>query len=115
MKEFPSCFSFLFSFFLHQSYSSSKATNMSVPRSNSESSFDEKIKDGAHVDTRVVEEPNPYSLTDEITGQKVRQKFYGEDHIFKDPTVAEHYRKVYNKAVYEGRNHFDPEFTWTRK
>ena len=37
----------------------------------------------------------------------------GHDHIFANPTVAEHWRGVYERAKYEGRHRFDPEFTWT--
>lgn len=45
-----------------------------------------------------------------------RNSFYGgRDHVFKDLYVSEHYRRIYNKAEYEGRFHFDPDFTWTGK
>ncbi|ANB13602.1 hypothetical protein AWJ20_1899 [Sugiyamaella lignohabitans] len=33
-------------------------------------------------------------------------------HTFEDPTVADYYRKLYESTEYEGRHHFDPEFTW---
>ncbi|KAK0638485.1 major facilitator superfamily domain-containing protein [Cercophora newfieldiana] len=36
-----------------------------------------------------------------------------DEHIFKDPTVANHWRGVYEKANYENRHRFDPDFTWT--
>lgn len=36
-----------------------------------------------------------------------------ENHIFSDPIAAEHWRNVYEKAGYENRHRFDPEFTWT--
>ena len=43
------------------------------------------------------------------------QEGYGssEEHIFKDPTVANHWRNVYETARYENRHRFDPDFTWT--
>jgi hypothetical protein len=36
-----------------------------------------------------------------------------DEHIFKDPTVANHWRGIYEKANYENRHRFDPEFIWT--
>mgnify|MGYP001390930436 CR=1 FL=1 len=36
-----------------------------------------------------------------------------DSHIFSDPTVAEYWRNVYEKAGYENRHRFDPSFTWT--
>ncbi|KAI1144010.1 MFS general substrate transporter [Hypoxylon sp. FL0543] len=35
------------------------------------------------------------------------------DHVFSDPSVAEHWRGVYEKARYENRHRFDPEYKWT--
>lgn len=35
------------------------------------------------------------------------------NHVFSDPVAAEHWRNVYEKAGYENRHRFDPEFTWT--
>lgn len=35
------------------------------------------------------------------------------DHVFLDPVVAEHYRKIYDDHEYECRHLFDPDFTWT--
>jgi hypothetical protein len=35
------------------------------------------------------------------------------DHIFSDPSTAEYWRGVYEKAGYENRHRFDPTFTWT--
>ncbi|VVT57666.1 uncharacterized protein SAPINGB_P005809 [Magnusiomyces paraingens] len=62
---------------------------------------------------------DPYIQTEEDydneSGKKKgRHPFYGgKDHIFTDPVVADHYRELYEKSTYEGRNHFDPDFTWT--
>ncbi|KAI5868104.1 MFS general substrate transporter [Durotheca rogersii] len=36
-----------------------------------------------------------------------------ENHIFSDPVVAEHWRGVYERARYENRHRFDPDFRWT--
>lgn len=36
-----------------------------------------------------------------------------QKHVFSDPIAAEHWRNVYEKAGYENRHRFDPEFTWT--
>lgn len=36
-----------------------------------------------------------------------------DDHIFADPVVAEHWRKIYDEAKYESRHRFDPTYTWT--
>lgn len=57
------------------------------------------------------------SSSDAESGKpKERHPFYGgEDHIFKDPAIVDHYKKIYEGATYEGRNHFDPDFTWSRK
>jgi hypothetical protein len=34
-------------------------------------------------------------------------------HPFKDAAVAQHWRDVYENAKYEGRHHFDPNYTWS--
>jgi hypothetical protein len=36
-----------------------------------------------------------------------------DDHPFSDPTTAEYWRGVYEKAKYEGRHRFDPNYTWS--
>lgn len=36
-----------------------------------------------------------------------------EDHVFKEPATAQYWREVYMEAEYEGRYHFDPNYTWT--
>lgn len=36
-----------------------------------------------------------------------------DEHIFKDPTVAAHWRAVFESARYENRHRFDPSYTWT--
>ncbi|ODV80732.1 putative permease [Suhomyces tanzawaensis NRRL Y-17324] len=38
-----------------------------------------------------------------------------ENHIFKDPEVAEYYRQLYDKTQYECRDWFDPDFTYTKQ
>ncbi|OBR10758.1 Major facilitator superfamily transporter [Colletotrichum higginsianum IMI 349063] len=36
-----------------------------------------------------------------------------DDHVFSDPSVADHWRKVYEKAQYENRHRFDPSYEWS--
>lgn len=36
-----------------------------------------------------------------------------EDHPFSDTKSAEHWRSIYEKAKFEGRHRFDPNYTWT--
>ena len=35
------------------------------------------------------------------------------DHVFSDPAIASHWQLKYEKAGYENRHRFDPEFQWT--
>ncbi|KAF5001825.1 hypothetical protein FGRMN_800 [Fusarium graminum] len=37
------------------------------------------------------------------------------EHPFTDPEIANRWRKVYEKAEYENRHRFDPNFTWTAR
>jgi hypothetical protein len=36
-----------------------------------------------------------------------------DDHPFSDPATAQYWRGVYEKAKYEGRHRFDPNYDWT--
>ncbi|KAM7200380.1 allantoate permease [Naviculisporaceae sp. PSN 640] len=36
-----------------------------------------------------------------------------DEHIFSDPTVANHWRGIYEGARYENRHRFDPNYKWT--
>jgi hypothetical protein len=36
-----------------------------------------------------------------------------EPHIFSHPARAEHWRKIYENAKYEGRSRFDPSWRWS--
>lgn len=36
-----------------------------------------------------------------------------DDHVFKDPKLAAHYKDLYEATDYECRHLFDPEFTWS--
>lgn len=36
-----------------------------------------------------------------------------EDHPFSDSATAQYWQGVYEKAEYEGRHRFDPDYTWT--
>ncbi|CDK25208.1 unnamed protein product [Kuraishia capsulata CBS 1993] len=53
-------------------------------------------------------EVNDVSEVDSSSSQDL-----SEHHIFQDPVVAEHYRKLYEETQYECRTHFDPDFKWT--
>lgn len=35
------------------------------------------------------------------------------DHVFRDPQVAEHFRRIYEEHEYECRHLLDPDLTWT--
>lgn len=37
----------------------------------------------------------------------------GDNHVFSDPVVAEHWREVYERNKYENRHRFDPNYKWT--
>lgn len=37
------------------------------------------------------------------------------NHVFSDPSVADYWRLKYEKAGYENRHRFDPEYQWTAK
>ncbi|KAF2137134.1 uncharacterized protein K452DRAFT_278940 [Aplosporella prunicola CBS 121167] len=58
-------------------------------------------KDGFHVHTR------------ESGSSSGCHSGYSDNHVFSDPTVAEYYMSVYEKADYECRHEFDPKFEWT--
>ena len=38
-----------------------------------------------------------------------------DDHVFKDPQIADHYKDLYESTDYECRHLFDPELTWTEE
>ncbi|KAK2732808.1 allantoate permease [Colletotrichum kahawae] len=45
----------------------------------------------------------------------VSDNAYGstDEHVFSDPSIAEYWRKVYEKAQYENRHRFDPSYQWS--
>ncbi|KAJ6263610.1 Acetamidase [Drechslerella dactyloides] len=53
--------------------------------------------------------------SDEVVTDQDIDGDYGsyDNHIFSDPRVAEYWRGVYEKAIYEGRHRFDPKITWS--
>jgi hypothetical protein len=53
------------------------------------------------------------SVTGEVQERKDEAFGSTKDHPFADPAMAAHWRGVYEKANYENRHRFDPEFTWT--
>ncbi|KAK5994831.1 putative transporter [Cladobotryum mycophilum] len=53
------------------------------------------------------------STNDQSVAQDARPFDSTTNHIFSDPAVAEHWRGIYEKASYENRHRFDPDFKWT--
>nr|UYO77175.1 major facilitator superfamily transporter (MSF) [Trichoderma calamagrostidis] len=54
------------------------------------------------------------SSTTETSLERSNEMFGSIDsHAFSDPAMAEHWRQIYEKANYENRHRFDPQFTWT--
>ncbi|KAL0934148.1 allantoate permease [Colletotrichum truncatum] len=47
--------------------------------------------------------------------REVSAAAYGstEEHVFSDPSIADYWRKVYEKAQYENRHRFDPNYQWS--
>ncbi|ORY01985.1 major facilitator superfamily domain-containing protein [Clohesyomyces aquaticus] len=36
-----------------------------------------------------------------------------DQHVFSNPINAQHWKEIYERALYEGRHRFDPEYKWT--
>ena len=36
-----------------------------------------------------------------------------DEHVFSDPSIADYWRKKYEKAGYENRHRYDPNYKWT--
>ncbi|KAF4976715.1 hypothetical protein FZEAL_6663 [Fusarium zealandicum] len=66
--------------------------------------------DGSNRDTKdvVVNDP-PNSSID--SGDESASS--AAENVFSDPSVADRWRKVYEKAEYENRHRFEPGYTWT--
>jgi len=66
-------------------------------------------------DTDRKDAPSPSSASTHSSESRADSEGYGssDEHIFKDPAVADHWRAVFEKAGYENRHRFDPSFTWT--
>jgi hypothetical protein len=69
----------------------------------------------AAVREKGVDSPAPGTSSGNASRENLSDGGYGssDDHIFKDPAVANHWRGVFERAGYENRHRFDPEFTWT--
>ena len=52
---------------------------------------------------------------DERAGGGGDESGYGssDEHIFSDPSLAEYWHGIYEKAGYENRHRFDPDYKWT--
>lgn len=61
------------------------------------------------------ETPNGSSHDTSAAASVVDNDGYGstDDHIFKDPVVAQMWAGVYEKANYENRHRFDPNLRWS--
>nr|UWK20095.1 major facilitator superfamily transporter (MSF) [Trichoderma rubi] len=53
------------------------------------------------------------SVTGEIPERNNGSFGSTDDHPFTDPAMTAHWTQIYEKANYENRHRFDPEFTWT--
>ncbi|KAI1655010.1 MFS general substrate transporter [Daldinia decipiens] len=80
------------------------------PREKVEASDSDPGPETKEITTKVTADPGRTSK--EITSEGDE---YGstDDHIFSDPSVAEYWRAKYEKASYENRHRFDPEYKWT--
>ncbi|KAL6872207.1 major facilitator superfamily transporter [Trichoderma longibrachiatum] len=70
-------------------------------------------KEGGIPDEKAVFTSQESSVTGEVPERKDEAFGSTKDHPFSDPAMAAHWRGVYEKANYENRHRFDPEFTWT--
>lgn len=61
------------------------------------------------------QETNSGSDVSNDAAESQRDGHYGstDEHIFADPATAEYWRLKYEKAGYENRHRFDPDFTWS--
>lgn len=66
-------------------------------------------------ETKETAAPIPKSSVTSTKETAAEPEDYGstDDHIFSDPSVADRWRGVYEKAGYENRHRFDPEYKWT--
>ncbi|GEQ72882.1 hypothetical protein JCM33374_g6570 [Metschnikowia sp. JCM 33374] len=71
------------------------------PESQDSESLSKK-KDTINIDSRSISDVESGSSNEEVNP-------------FKDPVVADHYRKLYEKSKYECAIAFDPEFEWTQE
>ncbi|KAK7421545.1 hypothetical protein QQZ08_009890 [Neonectria magnoliae] len=62
-------------------------------------------------DTKEVFVQDQSSATNYDSGNETSSS--ASENVFSDPKVADHWRKVYEKAQYENRHRFDPTYTWT--
>lgn len=56
---------------------------------------------------------NP-STEETVSQSQDPEGFLGnKGHVFEDSDTADYWARIYEKAQYEGRHRFDPNFTWT--
>ncbi|KAF6809908.1 allantoate permease [Colletotrichum sojae] len=75
------------------------------------------FKDGTQEtkDVKTSQAQGTDTSTSSLREQEVSPDAYGstEEHVFSDPSIADHWRKVYEKAEYENRHRFDPNYQWS--
>lgn len=74
-----------------------------------EGPFRDSTKEVNTIQTQAATDTSASSLKEQVAQQ------YGstDEHVFSDPSIADHWRKVYEKASYENRHRFDPNYTWS--
>ncbi|KAK1675755.1 major facilitator superfamily transporter [Colletotrichum godetiae] len=74
-----------------------------------EGPFRDSTKEVNTIQTQAATDTSASSLKEQVTQP------YGstDEHVFSDPSIADHWRKVYEKASYENRHRFDPNYTWS--
>lgn len=75
------------------------------------------FKDGTQEtkDVKTTQTQGTETSASSLREQEVSPDAYGstEEHVFSDPSIADHWRKVYEKAEYENRHRFDPNYQWS--
>lgn len=56
---------------------------------------------------------NSDSGSDNASNTEIPSQGSHGDHVFSDRVTAQYWREVYERAKYEGRHRFDPNYTWT--
>lgn len=65
------------------------------------------------IDQKQVPVPQADSASSQLSKQERPSHGSYDDHPFSDRVTAQYWQEVYDKAEYEGRHRFDPNYTWT--